>query len=245
MQKYAVKLEGSEITIIEPHSDDAWLGLGGFILLNPQLKINIITICQNEDVYTTKYISMPCKNVKTVCLHYPDIPWGKESREEVNNSSNLIDYYVKHQGVVVNLSKTKEKALNIALNSKAIAGEYTEAVSKLLDEIKAQEPAIYDELRLFEVKPEIVLEQTKNATAELLEEEDNPRVKMMDLQPFEHYDYAMIFCKNTQDWMWLMEFLKLERVDAATHHKTSKIGLGRGITIDKFKEALRNAGLKI
>ena len=53
--------------------------------------------------------------------------------------------------VVVDLPESEEKALNVALNSPAIAGEFTEDLDALLAEIRKSEPALFDELLLEEL----------------------------------------------------------------------------------------------
>ncbi len=50
--------------------------------------------------------------------------------------------------VVVDLPESEEKALNVALNSPAISGEFTDDLDALLDEIRAMEPELFDELLL-------------------------------------------------------------------------------------------------
>jgi DNA modification methylase len=50
--------------------------------------------------------------------------------------------------VVVDLPESEEKALNVALNSPAISGEFTEDLDALLAEIRAIEPDLFDELLL-------------------------------------------------------------------------------------------------
>jgi hypothetical protein len=48
--------------------------------------------------------------------------------------------------VVVDLDDTEERALNVALNSPHLSGQFTDELQALLDEIKAQEPALFDAL---------------------------------------------------------------------------------------------------
>jgi DNA modification methylase len=54
--------------------------------------------------------------------------------------------------VVVNLSVKDEKALNVALNSPAIQGEFTSDLQALLDEICGETPDLYDALLLDELR---------------------------------------------------------------------------------------------
>jgi len=128
--------------------------------------------------------------------------------------------------------------LNIALNSNTITGRFTSDVVDIVDEIRELEPALYDGLRLFEIEPDVEFEDDYPSELGEVEDEENPRVKQMELQPFEHYDYVVIFCKNTHDWFWLQEKLKLEKVDASTHPKRKKIGLGRAISVEQFRKAI-------
>ncbi|MGA8575964.1 MAG: DNA methyltransferase [Candidatus Cybelea sp.] len=49
--------------------------------------------------------------------------------------------------VVVDLDETEEKALNVALNSRHLAGEFTDALQALLAEIQADDAALFSDLR--------------------------------------------------------------------------------------------------
>ena len=53
--------------------------------------------------------------------------------------------------VLVDLPDTEERALNLALNSPAIAGEFTEGLADLLDEVQAADAALYESLMLGEL----------------------------------------------------------------------------------------------
>ncbi len=48
--------------------------------------------------------------------------------------------------VVVDLSETEEKALNVALNSPTIAGEFTPELDAILEELRGSAVDLYDEL---------------------------------------------------------------------------------------------------
>ena len=50
--------------------------------------------------------------------------------------------------VVVDLPESEEKALNVALNSPAISGEFTDELDALLAEIREMEPELYEDLLL-------------------------------------------------------------------------------------------------
>jgi DNA modification methylase len=53
--------------------------------------------------------------------------------------------------VLVDLPDTEERALNLALNSPAIAGEFTEGLGALLDEVQAADADLFDALMLGEM----------------------------------------------------------------------------------------------
>jgi hypothetical protein len=65
------------ITIIEPHSDDAWINLGGYILKNPDINFKIITVCRDvtNSKNETAKLSTIFKNIETKALKYTGIPW--------------------------------------------------------------------------------------------------------------------------------------------------------------------------
>lgn len=67
------------------------------------------------------------------------------------------------QVVVVDLEEAEEKALNVALNNPAIAGDFTPELHKLLAEINEAMPELADELRFEELA-----DQTSKLLAELL-----------------------------------------------------------------------------
>ncbi len=66
------------IAILEPHYDDAWLNLGGAILLHPHLRFRIISISENpkNDLNETQYLSEVLPNVETAALRLRGIPWS-------------------------------------------------------------------------------------------------------------------------------------------------------------------------
>ena len=52
------------------------------------------------------------------------------------------------QVALVELSPAEERALNVALNSPHIAGEFTDDLQSLLEQIRAESPQLMDDLRL-------------------------------------------------------------------------------------------------
>lgn len=53
--------------------------------------------------------------------------------------------------IVVDLSLTREKALNVALNNPHISGEFDDGLGDLLDEINGEMPELFADLRLDEL----------------------------------------------------------------------------------------------
>ena len=79
--------------------------------------------------------------------------------------------------VVVDLPEAEEKALNLALNNPAIAGEFTASVQDLLDEIGAALPDICLDLRLDQI-------DYPNPNDVLAEYEGMPEFKNEDLSAY-------------------------------------------------------------
>jgi DNA modification methylase len=77
---------------------------------------------------------------------------GGHQRLKVLRSKKIAEVDV----VVVDLEEPDEKALNVALNSPAIAGEFTDALQGLLDEIQATRSELFDDLRLGQLRSEII-----------------------------------------------------------------------------------------
>ena len=71
--------------------------------------------------------------------------------------------------VVVDLDETEERALNVALNSSKLTGEFTGALHDLLAEIEAADQQIFHELRLNELlgdqEPQVYLRDPDEAPA--------------------------------------------------------------------------------
>jgi len=81
------------IAIIEPHYDDAWINLGGFILKNPDKQFTIISASfDTNNLNETRFLEKHLPNVKTIALFYKGIHWDKrfELREE-----EYKDFFIK------------------------------------------------------------------------------------------------------------------------------------------------------
>jgi DNA modification methylase len=79
------------------------------------------------------------------------IVWNERTRRVVGGHQRLkvllAESVETTDVVVVDLPQTEEKALNVALNNPAIMGEFTEALIPLLEEINADLPELFGELR--------------------------------------------------------------------------------------------------
>ncbi|MCK4251412.1 hypothetical protein KAX97_08180 [candidate division WOR-3 bacterium] len=93
------------IAIIEPHFDDAWLNLGGFILLNPNTLFKILTVSKCEDwnkVNHTAELSKILPNVCTLALNYDSISVPRtqiEGELDKRDIRRVVDEEMKQKGV--------------------------------------------------------------------------------------------------------------------------------------------------
>ena len=80
------------------------------------------------------------------------IIWNKRSGNIVGGHQRVEVLLAKNEKetdvIVVDLPESEEKALNVTLNSHAIAGDFTEDINTLLAEIKDELPQLYDDLIL-------------------------------------------------------------------------------------------------
>lgn len=133
----------------------------------------------------------------------------------------------------VDLNDMEEKALCIALNNPGLQGIYTHDVTNLINELKNNRPDLFDLLRMFEVKPDVIEEYEKDLK---VKEKLDSVYQEIAIRPFEHYDYVFILAKDIWEWNFLHEFFKLEKVDVSMIPGQKKIGLGRGVPASKFME---------
>ena len=61
----------------------------------------------------------------------------------------------------------------------------------------------------------------------------------MELQPYEHYDYVLLLCRNTPDWEYLCEKLGLSKVNSSVVPVKKKVGLGRAVDASRLISLLR------
>jgi hypothetical protein len=111
-------------------------------------------------------------------------------------------------------------------------------LSQLLDQVQAGTPGLVD------------LMQSLEQEARHSELEEGPKkgggpgevLPEMELQPYEHYDYVVLLCRNTYDWMGLQDLLGLERTQftvPTTAGTSKKLGMGRVIDAKRVIDMLR------
>jgi len=82
------------ITIVEPHYDDAWINLGGYILKHPEIDFKIISVSYDgfNKAYETQKLSNLLPNVKTKALKFRGIHWNLIHRIK---RENYVRYFLK------------------------------------------------------------------------------------------------------------------------------------------------------
>jgi DNA modification methylase len=104
------------------------------------------------------------KSIERFGLVQP-IVWNQKTKTVVGGHQRIKA--LENQGeteadvVIVSLPKKEERALNVALNSQAISGEFTKDIDALLDEIKIDVPDIYEDLLLEELRIETTPEEVE------------------------------------------------------------------------------------
>lgn len=136
-------------------------------------KLSELTTCPyNPRMITDQALAGLTSSVTEYGCIQPII-WNKRTGNVVGGNQRLK--VLRAQGdadtevVVVDLPLGKEKALNVALNSPHIAGQWTPVLGDLLDEIKLDLPDLYEELLLDDLLadvPEVELEPSARVGGE-------------------------------------------------------------------------------
>ena len=63
--------------------------------------------------------------------------------------------------------------------------------------------------------------------------------EQMELKAFEHWDYIVFVFNNQMDWLNIMDYFKIEKVNAG-YGKTKKIGVGRVVNGSRLLEIIRH-----
>jgi hypothetical protein len=124
----------------------------------------------------------------------------------------------------VDLDEDAEKALNVALNNQELQGEWDSGkLAEVLDSIKTDTVAILSGFDKGQIAG--IIERASQS----VEAPTYPLAARM----LEHYDYAVIFCTNDTDWLYLQQLLGLE---VEQSYKKQKIGIGHVIPFERFLE---------
>jgi hypothetical protein len=140
------------------------------------------------------------------------------------------------------LDVTDEEADMLLLTLDPIAGLANTddtALRKLLDSTHAATPGIEDLLQTLRAhEPDVAADLTVDEDGNV-EQGDDKVLPEMELQPFEHYDYVVLLCKNSHDWMTLQELLGIEPVQFTNSNGSRQFGRGRVVDASKAVELLR------
>jgi hypothetical protein len=115
------------------------------------------------------------------------------------------------------------------------------AIAALADNVLTGNLALRELIRKMAANATDVQEEADEATKKADDDGGPPE---MELQPFEHYDYVILFCKSTLDWERLLDFFDIERAAFPTRSnahwdgKKRKVGVGRVLDAGKAMDAL-------
>ncbi|HWP59509.1 MAG TPA: ParB N-terminal domain-containing protein [Candidatus Acidoferrales bacterium] len=148
---------------------------------------------------------------------------------------------------VVDLPIEKEKALNITLNNPNVGGDWDEQLlGNLLKELESQMPDLYDSLNMAPLRQEADLQmrggmdENGSHLSGFEEPEDElPGPPEMDLLPYEHYDYIVVFFKDSRDFLSAMDHFGLQKVKVPGYVGKKTIGVGRVINGSKYMQRVK------
>jgi len=117
-------------------------------------------------------------------------------------------------------------------------------LSALLDNIQAGTPGLVDLLHSLDLEARNAEDDVDEGGRSSSRARDGQLLPEMELQPYEHYDYVVLICRNTYDWMALQDVLGIDQVQFTTpavrSGKTSKrIGMGRVIDAKRVIDRLK------
>jgi len=158
--------------------------------------------------------------------------WNKRTSNLVSGHTRLD--ILKSDGekaslfIVVDLPADREKALNVTLNNPNVAGRWNDAsLASLLREIEQGMPDLYDGLDMapFTEEVDLPLRGGMEETEPDLEEGIGP--PDMELLPYEHYDYIVLFFKDSRDFLAAADNFGIQKVKVPGYVGKKTIGLGR------------------
>lgn len=118
----------------------------------------------------------------------------------------------------------------------AMAGVDAKKLDELTGRVNSDDIFVRDLLLEMEREAKRVAEQAEQEDAERKRDEGGP--PMMELLPFEHYDYVLIAFRNELDWTAALDFFQLERRDDPLSRRSKRVGLARVVDGAKFLEKL-------
>lgn len=139
------------------------------------------------------------------------------------------------------LDVTDEEADLLLLTLDPMTGMADADAQLLSDLLEEQHPG---SLALEDLLHELRLElrdQAEDVMSELEEQEpaSERTVPEMELQPYEHFDYVVLLCRNTYDWMALQDALGIEdQKFSVPGAKTMQIGRGRVVDAKRLLDLL-------
>jgi hypothetical protein len=130
--------------------------------------------------------------------------------------------------VIVDLPPDKEKALNITLNNPNVGGKWDDVgLAALLREIEQGMPDLYDELDMAPLTQEVDLPLRGGMEEEEPDLEEGIGPPEMELLPYEHYDYIVLFFKDSRDFLAAADHFGLQKMKVPGYVGKKTIGLGR------------------
>ena len=70
----------TDVAIVEPHYDDAWLSLGGTILIHPSVRFRIVSVSRDDEhnpIDRTRDLVDHVENLSAVALELEDLGWRR------------------------------------------------------------------------------------------------------------------------------------------------------------------------
>ncbi len=137
---------------------------------------------------------------------------------------------------VVDMSKEDEKKLNILMNASTIAGDFTEGVNEMLNEILETDIELYDMANLGMLYMDAPAEPFRDDE----EEQEDDLQKGLKLMPYESYDAVLVVFKRRDDFMFVSAKLGLDEktVISSPMVKTKKYGYTRAVDGKKLVKLL-------
>lgn len=136
--------------------------------------------------------------------------------------------------VVVDLPLEKEKALNITLNNPNVGGKWDDVkLADLLREIEQGMPDLYDGMDMAPLTAEVDL-PLRGGMEEEPEIEEGIGPPDMELLPYEHYDYIVVFFKDSRDFLAAADHFGMQKVKVPGYVGKKTIGLGRVVDGGKY-----------